>query len=114
MAITEDRDKVRLLIGDTDENDPLLFDDEIAYFIQQRTQAYSSGTATFVNHNAAAADAAEAIAGKYARDFSFMEDGQSFSRAQRVNHYTDLARKLRGRAGGSAGIVPATGGTVSP
>lgn len=106
-----DLDLVRLQIGDTDENDPLLLDDEIDAILERRGQVDDTG-GTVYNHAAAAADAAGAIAAKYARDFNFAEDGQRFDRAQRVGHYQALERTLRSRAGGVS--MPVTlAGTAS-
>lgn len=101
MTIATDRDRVRLMIGDTDEADKLLYDDEIAHFLETRTFTADDGTET-VNLPAAAADSAAAIAAKFARRFSFAEDGQRFEVAQRVSHYLQLEAKLRSRAGGEA------------
>jgi hypothetical protein len=110
MPITTNRDKVRLMVGDTNEDDPLLYDDEVDAFLEQRTVLNSSGGTVAVNLAAAAADCAGAIAGKYARDFDFSEDNQNFSRAQRVGHYLQLERDLRNRSGGYA---VSTGGTIT-
>ena len=100
MSISTDRDRVRILIGDTDSTDPIIPDDQIAEFLRQRTVLNSSGGTLGVNIPAAAADAAGAISAKYARNFNFSEDGQSFQVAQRVAHYRDLERSLRARSGG--------------
>jgi hypothetical protein len=91
-------DLVRLAVGDTDEDDPLLVDDEIDAILENRALLYNGGTV--YNIPAAAADAAGAIAAKYAREFNFAEDGQRFDRAQRVGHYMSLEQSLRARAGG--------------
>ena len=93
-----DRDQVRLMIGDTDATDPLLFDDEVDQHLETRSVT-ENGTTTY-NVVAAAADAAGAIAAKYAREFNFQEDDQRFDRAQRVGHYQALEKTLRHRAGG--------------
>ena len=108
MTISTDRDRVRLMIGDTDESDPLLYDDEIDVFVSYRTDTDTDDN-TYVNVPAAAADACGAIAAKYARNFNFAEDGQRFDVSQRVGHYLSLEQKLRARAGGVA--VP-MGGTL--
>lgn len=84
MAITEDRDKVRLTIGDTDATDPLLQDDEVAYFLELQDN----------DVKLASASAAEAIAAKYARGYTFATDGQTFNRSDRVKHYMQLAAVL--------------------
>jgi len=89
VAITTDRDKVRLKIGDTDMSDPILQDDEIDAAL----------VAWPANLDLAAADSAEAIAAKYSRGFNFSTDGQTFNRRERVVHYMDLAKTLRSRGG---------------
>lgn len=76
---------VRLRCGDNDATDQILTDSEVNAFI-----------AAWPNNSAlAAASAAEAIAAKFARDFSFSTDGQSFQRKERVLHYMGLAESLR-------------------
>lgn len=87
-----DRDKVRLKIGDTDESDPLLYDDEIAVHLAAWPE----------NLDLAAANAAEAIAAKFARGFTFSSDGQQFNVRERVLHYMALAETLRKRGGALA------------
>jgi hypothetical protein len=94
-----DLDLVRLSIGDTDETDPLLLDDEVEALLDRNVHIDTTG-GTVYNIPAAAADAAGAIAAKYSREFNFGEDGQRFDRAQRVGHYQALERTLRNRAGG--------------
>lgn len=105
MAISSDRDKIRLLIGDTDTDNPLLFDDEIDVCVAYR-QIESETDVYVTNIPAAAADAAAAIAAKFARDFNFAEDGQRFDRAQKYAHYIGLEQSLRNRAGGVAAGPP--------
>jgi hypothetical protein len=106
-----DRDRVRLAIGDTDSTDPLLTDDEVDDFLSQR-YVVDTTAGTVYNTVAAAADAAGAIAAKYARDFNFAEDGQRFDRAQRVGHYQALERHLRNRQGGVS-VPSSTAGTIT-
>lgn len=110
MAIDNDRERVRLMIGDTNEDDPLLYDDEVDHFIEARTLLNDEGGTVSVNLPAAAADAAGAVAAKYARQFDFSEDGQNFQRAQRVGHYIQLEQELRNRSGG---VAVSYGGTVT-
>ena len=105
MAISTDLDRVRLMVGDTDVTDPLLTDEEVGVFVDARQITTADGDVT--NVPAAAADAAGAIAGKFAREFNFSEDGQQFQRAQKVSHYTALEQTLRTRAGGSGSPDPA-------
>lgn len=100
MTISTDRDRVRLLIGDTDIDDPLLYDDEIEVCVNGR-QVYDATTEAMVtNIPAAAADAAAAIAARFARKFDFAEDGQRFDVSKQHAHYLALERTLRSRAGG--------------
>lgn len=106
-----DRDQVRLLIGDTDSDDPQLTNDEVDQFIANRSVLDDEGGTASVNLAAAGADAAGAIAAEYARQFDFSEDGQQFSRSQRVGHYIALERELRSRSGGYAVSI---GGTAAP
>jgi hypothetical protein len=96
-----DLDHVRLLVGDTDVDDAILSDDEITAFIEYR-QITNSDDEDVTNIPAAAADAAAAIAAKFARQFNFAEDGQRFDRAQKYAHYVGLEQSLRRRAGGVA------------
>jgi hypothetical protein len=112
MTLTTDIDKVRLLCGDTNESDPLLYDDEITACLAQRVFV-STTAGTVYNHVAAAADACGAIAAKFGRDFSFGEDGQRFDRAQRVGHYQALERSLRARQGGVSVPVSIAGTAYS-
>ena len=88
MTISTDRDKVRLLIGDTDTNAQLFQDDELAWFLSEVSDdIYKAG-----------ALAAESAAGKFARAYDFETDGQSFKRGQMFKFWTDLAARLRSRA----------------
>lgn len=106
-----DRDQVRLMVFDTDAADPLLSDTEVDNFLEQRTVYDSSGGTVSVNIPAAAADSASAIAAKFARQFDFSEDGQSFSLAQRTSAYMALERELRNRSGGYAVSIRGTATT---
>lgn len=92
MPLLEDLElirRVRVKVGDNDESAQLLSDEEVEEFV----------AAWPGNLEMAAADAAEAIAAKFSRAFNFSTDGQSFNRRERVEHYTDLAKRLRSRGG---------------
>ena len=68
MSLTN-RDKIRLLVGDTDvdpDSDAVLSDEEIDDFLEVRSVVHNGST--IYNVYAAAADTAGAIAGKFARD----------------------------------------------
>lgn len=101
-------DRVRLAVGDTDVSDALLSDEEIEGLLDDRSVLDTSGGTVSVNVQAAAADAASALAAKYAREFDFSEDGQNFQRAQRVGHCLQLERELRNRSGGYAVSIAGT------
>jgi hypothetical protein len=94
-------ESVRLLTGDTDVSDALLSDAEITNLLEDRTVLNDSGGTVSVNVPAAAADAAGAIAAKFARQFDFSEDSQRFDRSQRYSHYIALEQRLRTRQGGA-------------
>jgi hypothetical protein len=104
------RDQVRLLIGDTDADDPLLTDSEVDNFVTYRSVLNDSGGTITTNVPAAAADCAGAIAAEFARTFDFAEDGQRFNVSQRVGHYQALERELRNRSGG---VAVGLGGTIT-
>lgn len=106
MALSN-RDQVRLLVGDTDASDQLLLDTEIDQFLADRTLTGEDPDA--VNVVAAAADAAGAICARFARGFTFGEDGQFFNRSERVEHYRRLESDLRRRSGGTSVPLTTTG-----
>lgn len=89
-AITTARDKVRLLIGDTDEDSALFTDDELDYFLSERAD----------QPMLAAADACDALARRFARKPDFTTDNQAFKWSHVAKQYADLAVSLRARAGG--------------
>lgn len=101
MPIETDKDRVRLLIGDTDKADPQLSDEEVEDFVSYN-KIENEDAELVTNIHAAAADAAGALAAKYSRQFSFSEDGQQFELAQRASSYLALEASLRRRAGGVA------------
>lgn len=90
VAITSNRDKTRLELGDTDPTAVLFYDEEYDVWLGVRGSSYLL----------AAADAADAAARKFARAYDFETDGQSFKRSQMAKAYKDLAKELRSRAGG--------------
>ena len=83
-----DRDKVRFLIGDTDSNDPILQDGEITFLLT-----------TWGNIYAAAAYAAEAIAGRYAHKTNYSRSigdlSISESYATSAAEFRELAKSLK-------------------
>ncbi len=92
-----DKDKVRLLIGDTDAGQPLLSDEELAYCLTQ------------AGVTRAAAKACRAIAAKFARDATTAVAGFSATLQSRHEQYLKLAEILEA-AGSEIIAVPTAGG----
>lgn len=91
------RDAVRLMIGDTDIDDQLIQDEEIAYFLDQEGTTHM-----------AAARAADAIAAKFSRQADKKVGDLSIAASQRAKAYRDLAADLRSQA--SKFVTPFAGG----
>lgn len=87
--------KVRFEIGDTDEAKALFNDDEV------KVKLVDHGDSVPL----AAAALCEILARRYARDFDFSTDGQSFSRSQMSKQFAQLARDLRERATGAKTVA---------
>ncbi|HYI80007.1 MAG TPA: hypothetical protein VEW67_04030 [Thermoleophilaceae bacterium] len=86
--------KVRLEIGDTTEASALFTDDEVKAKLGDHGE----------NVALAAAALCDILARRFAREFDFSTDGQSFSRSQKSKQYAQLARDLRGRAQGATTV----------
>lgn len=84
------RDRVRLLIGDTDVTDPLVTDEEIA--------VYTTGVLAQPNDYLAAASVCDVIAGKMARRVDMSTGSSSVSLSQQATAYERKARELRRRS----------------
>lgn len=82
-------DEVRLLVGDTNEEDPLVQDEEITYFLSLYPKV--TGKPAYL----AAAAAAEAIAAKFARKMNTQIGPLSAQSKQQRDHYVELAAQLR-------------------
>lgn len=96
-------DEVRLLIGDTDTNDQLLSDEEIAYYL-----------ADFSSVKAAAAAAARAVSASFARQASDKKIGSlSIQLSKRAEHYERLASSLDRKAAAARSTILAGGLTKS-
>lgn len=95
-SLGTDLAKVRLYIGDTNTNDQLLSDEEIAVFTTLETSLFM-----------AAARCCDAIIAKLARDIDRSNIGMSASRSQKVQHYKDLRDKLEewSKSGGGGMFV---------
>ena len=101
---TSDLDKVRFLVFDTDTNEQLINNEEIAWLLTEQTNVYM-----------AAANAAEVIAAKFAKDITRNAVGLSASVGSRAQFYLELAEKLRAQIGttNKHGEVFAGGLTIS-
>lgn len=95
------KDAVRFLVGDTDEDDQLIQDQEIEFFLDEFNDTYL-----------AAASTAEAIASAFAREVAHSGDGLSYSGNQLQQHYAEMAERLRFLAKRKArqGAEPYAGG----
>lgn len=82
-------DQVRLQIGDTDNTAFLFTDVEIGQFLERHNDEVL----------AAAADACDALAARFARDFDFKWKDGEFKKGSRADRYAKLAEQLRARAG---------------
>lgn len=100
-------DEIRFLIGDTDESDPLLSDQEIEYLYNKWFQTY--GTVFYV-----ASIACETIAASYAREASHSADGVSVQLGEIQAKFTKQAETLREQhASLLIGGIPDVGGVTA-
>ena len=95
----ESKDKVRLLIGDTNENNQLLEDEEIDLFLTLASQ----------NVNRAAATAARGLAAKFSSSAPKQVGDLRIGYMDRSRGYIDLARALDAQAD-RAPVAPYVGG----
>jgi hypothetical protein len=93
---TADRNRLRLLIGDTDATRKLFEDEELDDILTQEGDSI----------NGSAALACETLAIRFARDFDFTADGATFRKSKVSEQFEKMARKFRSRARGST-VVPA-------
>lgn len=86
-TLAKDTDKVRYLVGDTDDDDLMLEDTEIKFLL------------TLENDNLfeAAARACETIAAKFARDVNYRFSTMWQDASDAYDHYMRLAKRLRER-----------------
>ena len=93
---TADRDRVRLEIGDTDEDRILFQDAELDDFLAQEGNSILG----------AAARACETLATRFARDFTFTADGASFQKGNITQMYMNQAKRLRRQARATTTVMP--------
>lgn len=96
-----DKDAVRYLVGDTDEDDPLQSDEEIQYLLEIEGGVYR-----------AAIGSCKAIAALLSRRPDYKAGRITVSNRQRAQDFLDLAEKLRMRFVNSSAIPFAGGVSV--
>ena len=92
------RDAIRFMIGDTDNTDQLVTDEEIAYALAQEGNVYVS-----------AARICRSLASRYARYMDQSLGDLSISYSQRYQQFTELANRLEFDGSSRVGI-PYAGG----
>lgn len=107
---TDPKDEIRYLVGDTDEENPLVTDEEINFVLGIRPKVAGK-----INYQAAA-EVCATIAAKFGRKIRFGVGPISRSEELMFDHYTALSEKLRGLAAtdglapGSIDAMPVLGG----
>jgi len=86
-SLATDKDKVRFYIGDTDQTDQLLQDEEISFLLTEMS-----------NVLLAAAHAAKAVAAKFSRQADKAAGDLRVSLSQKAQAYMSLAADLEKRA----------------
>ena len=98
-----DKDAVRFLIGDTDSNDPLVTDEEIAWQLGQRGKVYLAASSCCV-----------AIAAKFSRKADRSVGNLQASFSQQAEAYRQMARDLEAQAADTAVLQPYSGVSGDP
>ena len=93
---TADRDRIRLEIGDTDEDRILFQDAELDDFLSQEGNSILGS----------AARACETLAVRFARDFTFSADGASFQKGNITQMFMTQAKRLRRQARATTTVMP--------
>jgi hypothetical protein len=91
---TTDLGQVRLEIGDTDSDSALFTDQEIGVKLAETSNVLLASAALL-----------DLLATRFAREFDFSEDGQSFKKGSRSAAYAARAQALRNRANGVQTVV---------
>jgi hypothetical protein len=85
---SSDRDAIRFLIQDVDQERPLLSNEDIDYVVSQWMPKYDSVLLT-------AAQCCEVVAGSFAREVSVSADGVSVAVSELQDKFNALAESLR-------------------
>lgn len=100
-SLPTDKDKLRLLIGDTDEADELLADAELTFLLGLGGNLYQ-----------AAAEACRAIAGKLARNYEQLKTEANSVTDRSPERYLDLATRFDLQANAAVFAVPRLAGSA--
>jgi len=103
------RDAIRFLCGDTDTNDQLLNDDEIAWLNKEVTGSTTATTGLY----GAAYRACLTIASKFSREADKSVGDLSISMAQKAHAYRDQANVLKSLAMAEGGVPTPYAGGIS-
>lgn len=93
-------DHIRLLIGDTDQQDPLLQDEEIAFMLEQHS-----------NPKKAAAECCILLYARYARQVNYSIGPESVQAGERAKAFKALAKTLTDSI--SSGAFPTSGSSTT-
>lgn len=86
-SLTTARDRIRFKLGDTDQSDQLVSDEEVAGVLSVQP-----------SESLAAAQLAEGIAGRFSRKVSFSNGALSMQAGEQAKAYLELAARLRSQA----------------
>lgn len=96
---TASRDKVRFLIQDTNTNDQLVTDEEIAFVLTEASNIYR-----------AAEKLCRAIASNLQRRMTLIDPAMRLDRGEQAKHYMELAEEYAAQALSSGGVSLFAGG----
>lgn len=96
---TVSRDKVRFLIQDTDTNDRLVTDEEIAFILTESSNIYR-----------AASKLCRSIALSLGRKLTLIDPAMRLDRNEQYTHYMELAKEYGDQALSSGGVALFAGG----
>jgi len=92
-SLVLDRDKVRFLVGDKDDDHQMLSDSEIAFALSENNDDIYM----------AAADLCEALAAEFSRDVNYRFSTLWLNAGDAYDHFMDRARQLRSDASAQTG-----------
>lgn len=101
------KDEVRFYLQDVDMTDPLLTDEEIAFYVDKLEPVYG-------NVLAVASYLADVVANRFGREIDLSADGISVSASELQTKYRDIAKSLREQWHAISGVggLPDVGGIL--